>query len=146
MPVVEFHLVEGQSTPAQREQLLAEASRLFAEVLESPVERVRAFIHLYPPGQAAVGGVPVSQRATNAPYFHSVVLEARPVEHRQRLLRGFTDLLVEVLGAPREQVRGGAVRVHPEDWAIGGVPASEARRAEVDARAAAAAKRGPGGP
>lgn len=138
MPIVHFHLVEGQYTAAQHDRLLVEASRLFAEVLQCPVDRVRAFIHLYRPELAAVGGVPVSRGAQKAPYFSFVVLEGRPVEQRQRLLKGFSDLAVEVLGAPRELVRGGAVLVRPEDWAIAGEPASVKRAAEVRAREEAA--------
>jgi phenylpyruvate tautomerase PptA (4-oxalocrotonate tautomerase family) len=138
MPVVSFHLVEGQFSAAQHERLLVEGSRLFAEVLASPIERVRAFIHLHPPGLVAVGGVPVSREERRAPYFHFVVLEGRPLEARQRLLRGFTELLVEVLQVPRELVRGGVVPVSPDDWAIGGEPASARREGEIRARAEAA--------
>jgi phenylpyruvate tautomerase PptA (4-oxalocrotonate tautomerase family) len=65
------------------------------------------------------------------------VLEGRPVEQRHRLLSGFTDILVDVLGVARSRVRGRIIQVHPDDWAIGGVPASGARRDEIAARAAA---------
>ncbi len=138
MPIVHFHLVEGQSAAAQHERLLVEASRLFAEVLQCPIDRIRAFIHLYRPELAALGGVPVNRQAQKAPYFTFVVLEGRPVEQRQRLLKAFTDLLVDVLQAPREQVRGSAVLVRPEDWAIGGEPASVKRASEVREREEAA--------
>lgn len=139
MPIVQFHLVEGHYTDEQHERLLVEASRLFAAVLEAPVDRVRVFIHLYKPGLAAIGGVPASREAQRAPYFEFVVLEGRPLEHRQRLLAGFTDLCVDILGAPRNLVRGSATTVHPDDWAIAGTPASVLRAAEIAARAKEAA-------
>jgi 4-oxalocrotonate tautomerase len=138
MPIVNFHLVEGQFSAAQHEQLLVESSRLFAEVLRCPIDRVRAFIHLHRPELVAVGGVPVSRDTKRAPYFSFIVLVGRPLEDRQRLLRGFTDLLVDILQVPRELVRGGVVPVHPEDWAIGGEPASSKRDGEIRAREAAA--------
>ena len=59
-----------------------------------------------------------------APYFTAIVLEGRPVEQRHRLLAELTDLIVEVLGATRSRVRGRIIQVPPDDWAIGGVPAS----------------------
>ena len=83
------------------------------------------------------GGVPVSRAAVPAPYFHFIALEGRPVEERQRLLSGFTDIVVAVLGVDRALVRGGCLPISPEDWAIGGVPVSVQRAVEVRARAAA---------
>ena len=56
------------------------------------------------------------------------------MEQRHRLLAEFTDLIVEVLGATRSRVRGRVIQVPPDDWAIGGVPASAARRDEIVAR------------
>lgn len=138
MPIVNFHLLDQEYCCDQQEQLLLEASRLYAEVLRCPIDRVRAFISLYPARQMAVGGVLCSARRQSAPYFTFIVLEGRPLEERQRLLAGFTDLLERILGAPRELIRGGVTRIEPEDWAIGGVPASVERQAEVQARAKAA--------
>jgi len=43
--------------------------------------------------------------------------------------------VVTVLKAPRDLVRGGITLIHPENWAIGGQPASQLRQAEVQARA-----------
>lgn len=136
MPIVNFHLVAGLTSADQDRRLLEAASRLYAEVLDSPLERVRAFITPHPPGQFAVAGAVVSDGGPHAPYFDFIVLEGRPLEQRQRLLAGFTDLLVEILGVRRELVRGSCRRVEPQDWAIGGVPASALRRDEIAARAA----------
>ena len=135
MPILNFHLVENQYTQEQHETLLLESSRFFAEVLRSPIERVRAFITLYRPELAAVGGEIVRINPQQAPYFTVIVLEGRPLEERQRLLAGFTDIVVDVLKVRRELVRGGITLIHPENWAIGGQPASQLRQAEVRARA-----------
>lgn len=140
MPIVNFHLVAGSSTPEQDERLLRRASALYAEVLASPIERVRAFITLHDPEQFAVAGELISASGDQAPFFDFIVLDGRPLDQRQQLMRGFTDLLVEVLGVRREWVRGCCRRVPPEDWCIAGEPASELRRAEIEARAAAAGR------
>jgi phenylpyruvate tautomerase PptA (4-oxalocrotonate tautomerase family) len=131
MPIVEVHLVEGAHTAAQHETLLAALTRRYAEVLESPAERIRAFLVPHRPEHWATGGVP----GVEAPYFTALVLEGRPAEQRHRLLGAFTDVIVDVLGVERALVRGRIVPVHPDDWGIGGVPASAARRTEIAARA-----------
>lgn len=138
MPIIQYHLVEGQYTDEQLEHLMVESSRTFAEVLRCPVDRTRVFIHGYPPGRATVGGVPVSRNPQRAPYFEFVVLEGRSLEDRQKLLVAFTDLVVQILQVDRAMVRGSVQTVHPENWAIGGVPAAVARQAEVAARAGSA--------
>lgn len=131
MPIVHFHLAEGQATPEQEEQLLVEASKLYAEILQSPIERIRAFLHCYPPTRCAVGGELVSRTGRFAPYFEFLVLEGRPLEQRQRLLSGFTDLLVIIVGADRAFVRGQCKRVLPEEWSIGGKSAAEQRKDDI---------------
>ncbi|MBL8931247.1 MAG: tautomerase family protein [Kineosporiaceae bacterium] len=134
MPVVNYHLVAGRDAPDAVGELLRRSCALFAEVLDSPIERVRAFATLHEPSQACVGGRLVADGAEPAPFFQFALLAGRPLDHRHRLLAGFTDLLVEVLGTPRELIRGGIWLIDPEDWAIGGVPAAALRRAEIEAR------------
>ena len=136
MPIVNFHLVEGLTTPAQDERLLIGACQLYAEVLKAPMERVRAFITLHKATHFAVAGGLAAHNGLHAPYFEFIVLDGRPLEDRHRLMRGFTDLLVDTLGVRRDLVRGSCRRVEPQDWAIGGEPASVIRKDEVAARAA----------
>ena len=136
MPIVKYYLVEGQHTDDEIAGLLKRSCALLAEVLDSPIERVRAFAHEFRPQTVCVGGQLVSEGAAEAPYFRFMLLNGRPLEQRQRLLRGFTDLLVEELGVERSRVRGGMWLVEPEHWVIGGTPASELRQAEIAARAA----------
>lgn len=139
MPILELHLVEGDHSPAEHAQLLERLSARYAEVLESPVERVRAYLTLHAREHWAAGG---TTHAAPAPYVTAIVLEGRPVEQRHRLLAELTDLIVEILGVERSRVRGRVIQVPPDDWAIGGVPASGARRDEIAARAAARAPSG----
>lgn len=137
MPVLEYHLVDGECTAAQHEVLLRRSAALYAEVLRSPMDRVRVFITLHPPALWFAAGETAAVERSPAPYFSFIVLEGRPVEECQRLLSGFTDLLVEIVGAPRDRIRGGCWPVRPEHWAVGGVPASVLRAEEIRKRAEA---------
>ncbi len=134
MPVVEIHLVEGQHLPARMEELLRRVSERYAAVLESPLSRVRAFVTMHPDELWATGGVPAAVDGDPAPYFVAAVLEGRPVEQRHRLLAEITDAICDVLGVTRSRVRGRVAQVPPDDWAIGGVPATTQRREEIVAR------------
>lgn len=135
MPVIEYRLVAGHHSAEAVERLLTQSCAMFAEVLQCPVDRIRAFAHELPATAACIGGQMASQGAPDSPFFTFYLLEGRTLEQRHRLLAGFTDLVVECLGVAREQVRGVVTLVDPEHWAIAGIPAAQARRAEVEARA-----------
>jgi len=137
MPLVTYHLVEDQLTDYQSEKLLLKGAELYAEVLDSPVERVRALINTYQAKRALVGGRVLFPGEQGAPYFEFIVLEGRPDDQIKRLMTGFTDLLVETLGVDRSVIRGRCVRVSPEDWGIAGKFAAELRAQEIEARKAA---------
>ena len=142
MPVLQYMLVQGQQSDEQIAELLIESSRLFAEVLEAPIDRVRVSAQMVQPQHIAVGGRLVSAGVPNTPYFEFVVLEGRPMAHRHRLLEGFTTLLVDKLGVDRAGVRGSCWAVDPAQWSIGGTLASVMRAKEISARAAASASLG----
>ena len=135
MPILEYHLAESRYTDAQIGDLLTASSALYAQTLESPIERVRVFASFYQPQHVAVGGKLLSQGGPAAPYFHFLVLEGRPIEQCHRLIEGFTDLVVEILRAERSLVRGGCWPIPPQYWGIGGTPASLTRVQEIAARA-----------
>lgn len=134
MPVLNIHLVRGKYSAERVEALLLRCSEAFAAGLRCPLDRVRVFVTEHEPRLMCVGGRLVGDSGADAPYFSFVVLAGRSREDRQHLLAVFTDLIVELLGAPRESVRGGIVPVAPEDWSIGGQPASLIRQAEIHAR------------
>lgn len=139
MPVAHFHLVDGAYTSQQRHRLLTEASRCYAEVLDSPVDRVRTFVVRYAPEDVATAGSVIADGGAPAPYFTAIVLAGRPIEQRQRLAARFTDLIVEILGTPRSLVRGQIIEVDPANWYIAGQAAAGTRADEVAARAIAPA-------
>lgn len=134
MPVVEIHLVAGDHDDRRIEDLLRRVSERYAAVLDSPLDRVRAFVTMHAPQHWMTGGVAAAVDGDPAPYFAAAVLEGRPVEQRHRLLAEITDVLCDVLGVTRSRVRGRVVQVPPDDWAIGGVPAATRRRDEIVAR------------
>ncbi|MBS0318554.1 MAG: 4-oxalocrotonate tautomerase, partial [Proteobacteria bacterium] len=123
---------------AQVAELLIASSNLYADVLKSPIERVRVLAQFHKPQHVAVAGKLLSNGGTPAPYFHFLVLEGRPLDECHQLLTGFTNLVVQILGADRSFVRGGCWPIPPRYWAIGGTPASLTRVMEIDARAEAA--------
>lgn len=133
MPVAHFHLPASTFAAEAVHELLTRTSRTYARVLECPIGRVRAYVVEYTPEQVAVAGV-VGTESTPAPYFTAIVLSGRSAAQRQRLLSGFTDDIVDVLGCDRALVRGQIVEVHPENWAIGGASASQVRAAEIAPR------------
>ena len=137
MPIVEYRLPVGHHSDAEVADLLTRSCALVAEVLDCPLDRVRAVVMEVWPHAMCVGGRMVSEGGQSAPYFSFFLLEGRPPEHRTRLLAGFTDLLVECLGVEKSLIRGSVILVAPEDWAIAGVPAAVKRADEVAARAEA---------
>jgi 4-oxalocrotonate tautomerase family enzyme len=140
VPVAHFYLTA--CTEEQERRLLEDGSARYAAILESPLERVRIFVHHHPPASTAVGGRVVADTGQHAPYFSALMLRGRPVEQRHQLLNELTELLAEILCADRSLIRGLITEVDPDGWGIGGVPASVLRADEIAARAADRAGRG----
>jgi 4-oxalocrotonate tautomerase len=69
------------------------------------------------------------------------IMEGRPPELIEELHRRLAALMAETLDTPIDRVRTYITQFPPEAWGIGGVPASVARREDIEARAAAAAER-----
>jgi 4-oxalocrotonate tautomerase len=134
MPLINIHLIEGYFSDQQAVELLEQAAGLYSEVLKSPVERIRAFITPHAPSHSFVAGDRVSNNRLHAPYFEFIVLDGRPLEERQALLKGFAQLISQILKVELKLVRGHCRRVSPEEWGIGDTPASDLRKAEIEAR------------
>lgn len=134
MPVAKFHLSETLISKESARQILQQASAIYAEVLDSPIERTRVFISSYNPDYVAVGGEVCSDSEAVMAFFEFIVLEGRPLAQRTAIGEQFTQLLCNILNIDRSLVRGYCSLVRPEDWYIAGNPASAIRKAEVDAR------------
>lgn len=84
--------------------------------------------------QQAVAGRPLSKGDKGAPMFEYPVLKGRPKEQRFELMRTFTDQVAVILGIEPQLVRGRCIQLDPDDWGIGGLPASELRKQEIEQR------------
>ena len=136
MPFLRIDLA-GPVDPEVKRRLLVESAHLFAEIIESDVARVRTQVHELPGDDFAVGGVPVSESGVQAPFITLDLFRDRPAAQHRALCERIPPLVAGIVGCPVERTRLRINEVFPEGWAIGGVQASELRRAEIDARAAA---------
>ena len=126
----------GPIEPAARRRLLVETAQLFAELIDSELARIRTIVHELPADSFAVGGVPCDESGVRAPYITLDLLTGRPDEQHRALCERIPRLVSEILECPIEGIRLRINEVSPGCWSIGGVQASEMRRAEIEARAA----------
>lgn len=139
MPIVQFHLVEGQYSEASIADLLVEASHAYVAILypgiePPPIDRARAFVTFSQPSCWATAGQTVAQGGSPAPYFVCLTLAGRPVEQLEALLEKLTLLIATHLDCDPALVRGQAVPVDPSHWCIGGKTASQLRSSEIALR------------
>lgn len=135
MPVMHIHLKQGAFADEKIERLMVEASALYAEVFECPIDRVRVFINEYPGARMAVAGKVQSADADcGAPFYEFIALQGRPQAHFDRLHEGCTGLIADILDVDRKVIRGACWTIPPERWAIAGNPAAVVRADEVKAR------------
>ena len=119
--------------------MIEQATQIYAEVLDSPVDRIRVFVDLHAPNLIGVGGKLVSKGGKNAPFFEFIVMKGRSLEQRQAIAEQFTNILAVTLKVDKADIRGNCYTVEPENWSIAGSLASEIRKAEIEARAQASA-------
>lgn len=134
MPFLRIDLA-GPVDPEIKRRLLVESARLFAEIIESDVARVRTQVHELPGDDFAVGGVPISESGEQSPFITLDLFRGRPDSQHRALCERIPSLVAEIVGCPIERTRLRINEVFAEGWAIGGVQASELRKAEIDARA-----------
>lgn len=121
--------------PQLRRELLVRTAQLFAEITESPIDRIRTQVHELPADSFAVGGIPISESAVQAPFITLDVLAGRPPEQHRALVERMSTLVAEIVGVDAERVRLRINEVSPTGWGIGGVQASVLREREIAARA-----------
>jgi 4-oxalocrotonate tautomerase family enzyme len=120
--------------PDLKAALLRRTAELFAEITESPVDRIRTQVHELQADSFAVGGLAIADSGVQAPFITLDLLEGRPLEQHAELVDRMSALVAELVGVPIERVRLRINEVKAIDWGIGGVPASELRRAEIESR------------
>lgn len=151
MPVANINVLAGHPRPVLA-RLLRETSAAYAEILESPIDRVQVWITETEPHLYAIGGVPADEvlteenrASTEIPLIRLVAMDGRPVEQLQRAVAELSAICARVLGTDPERVRVETQWAQAEVWGIGGVPASVKRAAEVAARAGNGSSSGAGG-
>lgn len=143
MPVANIHVLAGHPRSTLK-QLLREFSTVFARVIEAPPERLQVWITEVDPELYAISAEPadeVLQRIARAdaeiPLIRMALMEGRPTEMLHRVISELSEVVARVLGGDPRRVRVQIDHIHPDRWGIGGVPASQARAAELAQRAAA---------
>lgn len=144
MPVANIHVLAGHPRPVLK-QLLREVSAKFAQVIDAPAERLQVWITEVDPALYAIAGEPADEvlqhqpRAeVEIPLIRMALMEGRSTATLHRVMAELSAVVAQVLGGDPQRVRVQIDLVHPDRWAIGGVPASQARAAELARRAAAA--------
>lgn len=127
--------VTGPIDPAVRRELLTRTAELFAEITESPIERIRTEVLELSHDAFAVGGIPIADSGELAPFIAVEVLAGRPLAQHTALIERVSPLVADILDARLDRTRLRITEIQPEDWGIAGVPAAAARRDEIEARA-----------
>lgn len=142
MPVANIHVLAGHPRPVLK-RLLRETSATLATVMNAPPERLQVWITEVDPALCAIAGEPadevldrVPRAQAEVPLIRMALMEGRPVETLHRVMAEMSAVVARVLGGDPQRVRVQIDHIHPDRWAIGGVPASRARAADL-ARAAA---------
>lgn len=147
MPIANIHVLAGHPRPVLQ-QLLRDAAATFARTLEAPPDRLQVWITEIDPALYAISGEPadlvlthVPRAQAEIPLIRMALMEGRPVETIHRVMAEMSAVVARALGGDPARVRVMVDAVHPDRWAIGGVPASVARAAELASRQATTADR-----
>ena len=129
MPVVFMNIPEPHLSPDAETRLLTQASQVMADCLNSPIERVRIYIKSYCETRYATAG----QVGKPSPFFEFLIFQGRPAEMKHAIMAQMTDLIARETGLDASDVRGVCRTVSPDDWCIGGEPASKVRATHIAA-------------
>ena len=133
MPFLRVDLA-GPVRPELKSELLRRTAELFAEITESPIDRIRTQVHELPADSFAVGGVAIAESGVQAPFITLDLLEGRPIEQHTALIERMSALVADVVGVQLDRVRLRINVVPTASWGIAGVPASELRKVEIERR------------
>ena len=143
MPVAQINLLKGHSPDALR-QILAGVSEVMSRILKAPKDRLIVRIVESDPALWAIGGIPASEALASGrreeleiPFVQMVLMEGRPKEQFHALIETITEIVARCTGIAPSRVRIHIALAHPDNWGIGGIPASIARAKELEARARA---------
>ncbi len=140
MPVANLHVLAGHPR-ADLKTWVREASRVVAEVLGAPLDRLEIWVTEIDPDLWGICGEPASdvlqsqsRRSSEMPLIRMALLEGRSTEQHHRLIAELTACTARILDVEGSRIRVQIDQVHPDRWGIGGVPASILRAGEIAAR------------
>ena len=123
MPSAQINVPSGLPRAALR-QALANVSAALSTVLDAPPDQVWVWVNEVDPELWLGGG----------PFIHVTLIDGRPKELLQHLIREISDGVTHALGNDRHGVRVVVTPAHPDLWGIGGVPSTVVRAEELAAR------------
>lgn len=142
MPVANIHVLRGHPRAALQ-QVIREFSQAYARITGSPIDRLQVWITEVDPELYVISGTPASELLAEGdrsqleiPFVRILLMEGRPLSQVHEAIASVTEIIGRVLGTDPARVRVHVERIDPERWGIGGLPASEVRRAELEARKA----------
>lgn len=140
MPVANLHVLAGHPRAALK-TWVRDASRVVAEVLGAPLERLEIWVTEIDPDLWGIAGEPASdvlqtqpRRQCEMPLIRVALLEGRSCDQHHRLIAELTACTACILDIDMSRIRVQIDQVHPDRWGIGGVPASILRASEIAAR------------
>lgn len=140
MPVANIHVLKGHPRPALQ-QVIREFSAAYAEITNSPIDRLQVWITEVDPELYAISGVPASEALADGvrsqleiPFARILLMEGRPLSQVHAAITSVTEIIARNLGTDPARVRVHVERADPERWGIGGIPASILRKDEIEAR------------
>ena len=141
MPVAHINLLKGHSPEALR-QIIVEVSDAMSRILAAPKDRLIVWISEAEPALWGIGGIPASEALASGthqeleiPFVQMVLMEGRPKEQLHSLMEAITEIVSRCTGTSRDRIRIHIASAHPDNWSIGGVPASISRAKELAERA-----------
>lgn len=145
MPVANIHVLTGHPRPVLK-AMLTEFAAVFARLMDAPMDRLQVWVTEVEPDLYVIAGEPAadlllrqSRAETENPFIRMALLEGRPTALLHRVMAELSEVVSRHLGGDPKRVRVQIDHVNAERWAIGGVPASVSRAAEIARMAAAKA-------
>jgi 4-oxalocrotonate tautomerase family enzyme len=140
MPVAHIRVLKGH-TRAQLRQLVTDVSNTVARILEAPKNRLEVWVTEIDPDLWGVCAEPASDvlarepmESVEMPFIQMVLMAGRTKAQYHALIADITDVVAGILGTRKERIRVHIAETQPDNWGIGGVPASIVRAAEIRAR------------
>lgn len=135
MPITVLYLPCDDYSDEQIAEVANAVCLAKANVLESPIDRIRVFVNDMPMRHVSIGGQMANIDRKVAPFYETYLLEGRPASQQAAVLAAIADLLAAHLSVDISNIRGLCHMVPPSRWAIGGVPAASIRAGEIAQRA-----------